>query len=437
MIFCRMKKYCQFLLVLALLVATAQICIAQVCGCTDSLAVNFNPMATVNDGSCVYGSTIITADGVGILDAQLGNTSSFFYWENGYWTNNDRNDSCLYQIDSTNAETVGTLCFEGIQYEDMEEITQDSLYLYFGDVGNNSGSRQNLHILRIRKESILNQNVEIDTIWFSYEDQTDFTYSPQATDFDCEAFVVADDSIYIFTKEWVSTQTTLYSIPKTSGTHIAHRRETYDVNGLITGAAYIPEYQLVVLCGYDYDPVNLLTSLHPFVVLLYDFQGDRFFSGNKRRLDFDFSTRAQIEAIATRNALDYYITNESTSVSVMDDYIDIPPVLQHLDLREYLLPYLSRFGVTDNPDAVPSLQNQKTDIRIYPNPVRDKIYIDYTQDFAGAVYEIYNLRGRKVAEGILNDKVISLGNRNMPAGQYVLSVWKNGILKNFSFIKNE
>lgn len=437
MIFCRMKKYCQFLLVLALLVATAQICIAQVCGCTDSLAVNFNPMATVNDGSCVYGSTIITADGVGILDAQLGNTSSFFYWENGYWTNNDRNDSCLYQIDSTNAETVGTLCFEGIQYEDMEEITQDSLYLYFGDVGNNSGSRQNLHILRIRKESILNQNIEIDTIWFSYEDQTDFTYSPQATDFDCEAFVVADDSIYIFTKEWVSTQTTLYSIPKTSGTHIAHRRETYDVNGLITGAAYIPEYQLVVLCGYDYDPVNLLTSLHPFVVLLYDFQGDRFFSGNKRRLDFDFSTRAQIEAIATRNALDYYITNESTSVSVMDDYIDIPPVLQHLDLREYLLPYLSRFGVTDNPDAVPSLQNQKTDIRIYPNPVRDKIYIDYTQDFAGAVYEIYNLRGRKVAEGILNDKVISLGNRNMPAGQYVLSVWKNGILKNFSFIKNE
>lgn len=437
MIFCRMKKYCQFLLVLALLVATAQICIAQVCGCTDSLAVNFNPMATVNDGSCVYGSTIITADGVGILDAQLGNTSSFFYWENGYWTNNDRNDSCLYQIDSTNAETVGTLCFEGIQYEDMEEITQDSLYLYFGDVGNNSGSRQNLHILRIRKESILNQNVEIDTIWFSYEDQTDFTYSPQATDFDCEAFVVADDSIYIFTKEWVSTQTTLYSIPKTSGTHIAHRRETYDVNGLITGAAYIPEYQLVVLCGYDYDPANLLSSLHPFVVLLYDFQGERFFSGNKRRLDFDFSTRAQIEAIATRNALDYYITNESTSVPVMDDYIDIPPVLQHLDLREYLLPYLSRFGVTDNPDAVPSLQNQKTDIRIYPNPVRDKIYIDYTQDFAGAAYEIYNLRGRKVAEGILNDKTISLGNRNMPAGQYVLSVWKNGILKNFSFIKNE
>lgn len=432
-----MKKYCQYILALALFVATVQVGAAQVCGCTDSLAVNFNPMATVNDGSCVYGSTIITADGVGILDAQLGNTSSFFYWENGYWTNNDCNDSCLYQIDSTNAETVGTLCFEGIQFYDMEEITQDSLYLYFGDVGNNSGSRQNLHIWRIRKESILNQNVEIDTIWFSYEDQTDFTYSPQATDFDCEAFVVADDSIYIFTKEWISTKTTLYSIPKTPGTHIAHRRETYDVNGLITGATYIPEYQLVVLCGYDYDPANLLSSLHPFVVLLYDFQGERFFSGNKRRLDFDFSTRAQIEAIATRNALDYYITNENTPVPVMDDYIDIPPVLQHLDLHEYILPYLSRFGVADNPDAVPSLQNQMVDIRIYPNPVHDRIHIDFPQNFAGAVYEIYNLRGQKVAEGALDEHVIILDHRNMPAGQYVLTVRGKGSLKTMSFVKNE
>ena len=432
-----MKKCCQYILVLILLVTIAPVCPAQVCSCTDSLALNFNPMATVNDGSCQYASTIIMPVEIGALDSQLGSTSSLFYWENGYWTNNDHNDSCLYLIDTTTAETVGSRCFDGVYNYDTEEITQDSLYLYFGDVGNNNGNRQNLKILRIGKESILNQAVVIDTIWFSYEDQTEFTSNPQATDFDCEAFIISGDSIYIFTKEWVSTQTTIYAIPKTPGAHMARLSETYDVNGLITGAAYIPEYQLVVLCGYDYDPVNLLSSLHPFIVLLYDFQGERFFSGNKRRLDFDFSTRAQIEAIATHNALDYYITNESTSIPVMDLVVDIPPALQRLDLREYLLPYLSRFGVTDNPDAVPSLQNQKTDIRIYPNPVRDKIYIDYTQDFAGAVYEIFNLRGQKVADGILNDKVIMLSNKNMPLGQYVLTVQGKGSLKTMSFIKNE
>ena len=239
----------------------------------------------------------------------------------------------------------------------------------------------------------------------------------------------------MFTKEWVSTQTTIYSIPKTPGTHIARRHESYNVGGLVTGAAYMPEYRLVVLCGYDYDPVNLLSSLHPFMILLYDFQGNRFFSGNKRRLDFDFSTRAQIEAIATHNALDYYITNEQTSFSVMDYVIDISPALQRLNLREYLLPYLSQFGISDNPDVVPNLSEEN--FRIYPNPAIDKLNIECPLEYLGADYEIFNLAGQKVAGGILNDKTISLGNRNMPAGQYVLSVWKNGILKNFSFIKNE
>ena len=431
--FCRMKKYCQFLFVLALLVATAQICTAQVCGCTDSLAVNYDPGATVNDGGCVYATTIITADGIGVLDPLMQGSSSLLFWDNGFWTFNDHNDSCLYHIDSTSANILETFCINGLRNDDVEEISQDSLYLYFGDVGNNSGSRQDLQILRISKESILNQMIVIDTIRFFYEDQTDFTANPQATDFDCEAFIVTDDSIYVFTKEWVSTQTTIYSIPKTPGTHIAHRRESYDVHGLITGASYMPEYQLIVLCGYDYDPVNLLSSLHPYIILLYDFQEDRFFSGNKRRLDFDFSTRAQVEAIATRNALDYFITNEQTSLSVMDYVIDIPPALQRLDLRDYLLPYLSQFGIPDNPDIVPNLS--KENFRIYPNPVSDRINIVFPQDLVGAVYEIYNLRGQKVAGGMLDDKTISLVNRNMPAGQYVLSVWKNGSLKKISFIK--
>lgn len=430
-----MKKYCQFLLVLALalLVATAQICTAQVCGCTDSLAVNYDPGATVNNGGCVYATTVIVVDGVGALDSQLGGSSSLLYWNNGFWTLNDHNDSCLYHIDSTSANILETFCINGLRNGDIEEVSQDSLYLYFGDVGNNSGSRQDLQILRISKESILNQMAVIDTIRFFYEDQTDFTANPQATDFDCEAFIVTDDSIYIFTKEWVSTQTTLYSLPKIPGTHVARRLETYDVHGLITGASYMPEYQLIVLCGYDYDPVNLLSSLHPFIVLLYDFQEDRFFSGNKRRLDFDFSTRAQVEAIATRNALDYFITNEQTSLSVMDYVIDIPPTLQRLDLREYLLPYLSQFGISDNPDVVPNLS--KENFRIYPNPAIDKLYIDCPQELLGANYEIFNISGQKVEEGILNGNAISLNNKRISSGKYILIIRKDKTQKTFSFFK--
>lgn len=417
-----------------LLMASAPLCLAQVCGCTDSLATNYNANATINDGSCEYESVIIETTTIGTLDSLLDGTSTLFFWNNGYWTFNDHNDNCLYLIDSTNANILNALCINGLISKDMEEVSQDSLYLYFGDVGNNRGNRHDLRILRISKESILNQTFAIDTIAFSYEDQTDFTPHLQATDFDCEAFVVTDDSIYLFTKQWVSTQTTIYSLPKTPGTHIAQRRETYNVNGLITGATYIPEYQLIVLCGYNYNRKVKVASLRPFIVLLYDYQENRFFFGNKRRLNFKSSVKSQVEAIATHNGLDYYITNERFKATVMGIPFDLPANLKHMDLRDYLLPYLSQFGVSDNQTVIQDLK-PINDFRIYPNPASNFINIDYPPAFWGADYEILNLNGQKVAEGVLKDNTISLDNNNMPSGEYILVVRKKNKTRTISFIK--
>ena len=421
---------------MGLLIASAPLCQAQVCGCTDSLATNYNPSATVNDGSCEYAPAIIETSEIGTLDSLLDGTSTLFFWNNGYWTFNDHYDNCLYLIDSSNANILNTLCINGLISEDMEEISQDSFYLYFGDMGNNRGNRHDLRILRISKESILNQTFIIDTIAFSYEDQTDFTAQPQATDFDCEAFVVTDDSIYLFTKQWISTQTTIYSLPKTPGTHIAQRRGTHNVNGLITGATYMPEYQLIALCGYSYSRKVKVSSLRPFIVLLYDYKDHRFFSGNKRRLNFKSTVKSQVEALATQNGLDYYITNERFKTTVMGIPFDLPAKLQRVDLRDYLLPYLSHFGISDNQTVIQDFK-PIDDIRIYPNPVSYIIYIDYPQDFLGATYEIHNLNGQKVAEGVLREKTISLNNNNMPSGEYILRIRKDGAVKTLSFIKKE
>lgn len=415
----------------------AQLCMAQTCGCTDPLATNYDSSATLNDGSCVYETTTIDTNVIGTLNTQTEGSSSLFYWNNGYWTYNDHNDNCLYRIDSTNAAILETLCINGLNNYDTEEISQDSLYLYFGDIGNNSGSRRNLHILRISKESMLNHTFEMDTIAFSYEDQTDFSPQPQNTDFDCEAFIVGRDSIYLFTKQCVSTQTTIYSLPKTPGHHLARRGNTYNVNGLITGASFLPEYQLAVLCGYDYDRENLLTALHPFIFLLYDFQEDNFFSGNKRRIDFDYSTRAQVEAIATQNGLDYYITNEHFAASVMGFNINSPAKLMRLDLREYLLPYLSRFGTFDNQNASRNSHWQADNIHIYPNPATDQLYIHCPQTLSGVEYEIFNLNGQLMMEGILENNVIYLNNRNLAVGKYILVLRQKEEVKTFTFIKKE
>ena len=436
-----------------LLFVMAEGCLAQVCGCTDSLATNYNPNATVNDGSCLYAPSIINASEIGLLNAALDGTSTLIYWNNGYWTYNDHLDWRLYRIDSTNATIQETLYLKEIRNEDTEEIAQDSLHLYFGDIGNNiCGCRNNLKILRVSKKSLLNQILKIDTIAFSYEDQTYTAEDVNATDFDCEAFIVTDDSIYLFTKEWISHQTTLYSLPKTPGTHVAHRRGTYNVQGLVTGATYLPEYRLVILCGYDYNSSDIVSALHPFIVLLYDFQDNNFFSGNKRRLDFETTAKAQVEAIATANALDYYITNEHLNTTYMGVInINIPAKLQRLDLREYLVPYLSQYmdsfppppDSLSQPDTIPpsdgilNPHNGADGFHLYPNPTKDKLHIDYPPEFQGAEYAILNLNGQKVAEGILKDNNISLNINYLSAGRYILAVRKNGKTKTFSFIKKE
>ena len=447
----------QFIISFAIVFAAILHTVAQTCGCTDPMATNYNANATVNDGSCVYASTTISATEIGQIGETLDGSSTLFFWNGGYWTYNDHNDCCLYRLDSTNASTIETLCINGISNYDTEEVSQDSLYLYFGDIGNNSGVRQNLHILRISKESLLNQTFEVDTIWFSYEDQTDFTSNPQATDFDCEAFIVTRDSIYLFTKQWASEQTTTYALPKTPGTYVAHRHETYNVGGLVTGATYVPEYQLAALCGYDYNGGSYLSSLHPFVVLLYDFQGDDFFSGNKRRLDFGTLVKDQTEAIATSNAMDYYITNEHFTTTQLGITIDRPAKLQKLDLRNYILPYLATFNEipidtiptdtvptdtipTDTitpPDTVGIHHYDMEGFRIYPNPASDRLYIDYPESYEGANYEILNLSGQKMAKGTLKGNSISLNNKKFKAGKYILLLQGKCGIKSFIFIKKE
>ena len=425
---------------------------AQTCGCTDPLATNYSASATVNDGSCVYASTTVSATEIGQLGETLDGSSTLLFWNGGYWTYNDHNDCCLYRIDSTTASTIETLCISGISNYDTEEVSQDSLYLYFGDFGNNSGVRQNLHILRISKESLLNQTFEVDTIWFSYEDQTDFTSHPQATDFDCEAFIVTRDSIYLFTKQWASENTTFYGLPKTPGTYVAHRHETYNVGGLVTGATYVPEYRLAALCGYDYNGGSYLSSLHPFVVLLYDFQGDDFFSGNKRRLNFGTLVKDQTEAIATSNAMDYYLTNEHFTTTQLGVTIDRPAKLQKLDLSNYLLPYLATFNQpstdtipTDTitpPDTIPTdtvgirIPDTKS-FRIYPNPASDRLFIDYPQSYEGTHYTILSISGQKVAEGVLKGDSISLNSKKFTTGKYILAIRGKSGLKTFIFIKKE
>jgi hypothetical protein len=143
-----------------------------------------------------------------------------------------------------------------------------------------------------------------------------------------------------------------------------------------------------------------------------------------------------VEAIATHNGLDYYITNERLKTTVMGIPVNLPAKLKHLDLHEYLLPYLSHFDISNNQNVIHDFK-PADDIHIYPNPASNYLNIDYPQVLTGATYEILDLNGRKMAEDVLKESTISLNINNMKAGEYILRIKKDGTVKTLSFIKKE
>ncbi|MFV8344148.1 T9SS C-terminal target domain-containing protein [Flavobacterium sp. XS2P39] len=305
---------------------------AQISGCTDPLSKNFNPLATINDGSCTYASVKIKPKYSVELDAILKETSSLTQSDTLLWTLNDDTDTAIYAID-TKGSIQNKIQLKNVTNKDWEEISQDSAFFYIGDFGNNvSGNRKDLHILRITKQSLALSIPKIDTLSFSYSNQTDFTKTKSnATNFDCEAFIISPDSIYLFTKQWKAKRTSLYVIPKTPGKHIAKLKESYNVKGLITSATYLPKKKLLVLAGYN-------TLLSPFIYLFYDYNGSTFFSANKRKINIALPFH-QMEGISTQDGLLYYLTNENF---VRRPIINIRQKLHQFDLSTFLTDYLKQ-----------------------------------------------------------------------------------------------
>lgn len=323
-----MKKiFLLLLLVIAIIPAQAQIS-----GCTDPLSKNYNPFATINDGSCRYALVKIKPTYSVKLDPILKETSGLTQIDSLLWTSNDDTDTALYAIDTTGI-IQNKIQLSTATNTDWEEIAQDRDYFYIGDFGNNaSGNRRDLHILRVEKKSILQNNPKIDTVAFSYSNQMDFNKTKSnKTNFDCEAFIVSGDRIFLFTKQWKEKRTSVYVIPNIPGNHIAQLKESHNVKGLITSATYLPQKKLLVLAGYS-------KLLSPFMYLFYDYNASGFFSGNKRKIKIKLPFH-QMEGISTQDGLQYYLTNENFNRKPLPQ---IPQMLHQFDLSIFLANYLKQ-----------------------------------------------------------------------------------------------
>jgi hypothetical protein len=379
--------------------------VAQTSGCTDPLATNFNVLATQNDGSCTYATTNISPQTSVDLPGTLVETSGLIYFENGLLTHNDNSDISLYKLDTINGTILQTFSIPNVSNTDWEEISQDASHLFVGDFGNNvNGNRTDLHILRIEKASILSGNPIVDTIWFSYSNQTDF--SPTGgnnTDFDCEALIVGTDSIFLFTKEWNTNGTAVYSLPKAPGTYVAAYKDHLAVGGLITGATYLEQKQLIVLSAYS-------SFLQPFIYLLYDFNGNDFFGGNKRKIGLNLPFH-QIEGITTNNGEKYFLTNEAFSQAT----ISVNQKMHTLDLSNYLGDYL-------HPSTAQLHEDEITETLVFPNPNWGTFSIQQEGNFT---YTLYDAEGKILNEGnACNGETIEM--KQAKAGLYQLTIQPDG-----------
>ena len=301
-------------------------------GCTDSQATNFNASASINDGSCLYNPTNYSLNLVANLVDTLSENSGLVWAAGKLYTFNDSGSGTkVYEV-TANGTIIRTIHIANSTNVDWEAMTSDSTYFYLGDFGNNNGNRTDLCIYRLLKSEVTNNAIDTvvaEKMNFSWADQLDFTSAYNANNFDCEAFYATEDSLFLFSKNWVDLKTKCYSLPNYwTDTLNATLSSQFDVDGLITDACKDTINHRIYLLGYKNNGSNFYTS---FIWCLWDHASNFIFSGNKRRIEIgNVLTVSQTEGITLSDNGTAYVSAEKVI-----NIITIPAKLFNLNFSAY------------------------------------------------------------------------------------------------------
>ena len=317
---------CRFYSILTILLLASLASHSQVEGCTDKAAINYDPKANANNGSCRYAPTFIMPILKCIQPTVLSENSGMIFWDNLLWQFNDGGGlPVLYAMDTLTNSIVRTVKLQDAYNLDWEDIAQDESYIYVGDFGNNlNGARPKFLIYKISKSDLIGKNgnfvVKPSIIQFTYEDQPmrPVIVPSNTTDWDCEAMISFENKLFLFTKQWKGKKTVVYELSKETGFNVAFRKDSLGVGGLITGADIHVEQKRIVLTGYT-------ISGERFIYLLYDFKGSNFFSGNKRKISL--LGPQQTESVSFIDSNNIYIGSESFSI--------LKPRLESVSLNDF------------------------------------------------------------------------------------------------------
>ncbi len=226
-------------------------------------------------------TSVYESSGLAIIQQQL-------------WTINDSgNPPVLYQVAKDSDSLLHTLTINNASNNDWEELATDENNLYIGDFGNNGGNRQNLTIYEVPLSSMSAAFAEanyIRTLSFQYADQQLYNHPGNLHNFDCEAMIALGGQLYLFSKNRADQQCNLYQLDIANNNGVAQKMDSFDSNGLITGADYDLSSNTLALVGYRMPAAD---QFEAFVWLFYGFSGRDFFGGKQHFIDLKLYEQAE------------------------------------------------------------------------------------------------------------------------------------------------
>lgn len=227
-----------------------------------------------------------------------------------FWTHNDSGGKPrLFEVDTTGT-IVKEVLISNATNEDWEELAldRDSKTLYVGDFGNNRNKRKDLCIYKLPLPRGLEKEVPSERISFRYPDQVAYPPAGRKKEFDMEAMIYWNDSLYLFSKsrsEPYSGYTKMYRVPAEAGEYVAEL-----VDSFATGGSHFMEQWITAAdLSNSGERLALLSNGHLWV--FEDFKAPYFLRGNAQRLRFERVT--QKEALTFRNDSLVYISEEKSS----------------------------------------------------------------------------------------------------------------------------
>jgi hypothetical protein len=87
--------------------------------------------------------------------------------------------------------------------------------------------------------------------------------------------------------------------------------------------------------------------------------------------------------------------------------------------------------------AIEDVDNKEKNIVLYPNPVKDFLFVDFNKEnYQDANYALFDAQGKLIKKGNLTQQKSELDFSLLPSSVYIIQIFqKNQIIKTFKIIK--